>query len=314
MSTVIALHSSGMSGRQWRSLGERLAGEHRVLTPDFIGSGSNPPWPADQPFHFRQDVEELKKLIAAQSERVHLVGHSYGGFLTLQLLLDDATRARVRSIAVYEPVAFGVLHPRADAELPFDDATGGDEAWLRTFVEWWNGKGAWDGLPPQSREQFLRVGRKVYFEVKSLALDETPAAAYPPFKGRALILDGAKPPEPARLRLKQGGVKATGLQVESVALYNGGGTWLYGYKGHTDGRLVAAPEAQMAAFGGDPDNFVYPRHDLDFSLFRVYEDGKPYKPAAFLPFAAAGAKVGEPVFISGHPGPPARQETLAQEA
>lgn len=199
MSTVIALHSSGMSGRQWRSLGERLANEHRVVTPDFLGSGSNPPWPPDQPFHFRQDVEELKKLIASQSERVHLVGHSYGGFLALQLLIDEATRARVRSIAVYDPVAFGVLDgQRPDGELPFDDATGGDEAWFRVFVEWWNGQGAWDALPPPSRAQFLKVGRKVYFEVKSLVFDETPASAYAPFTGRALVLNGAKTPAPAR--------------------------------------------------------------------------------------------------------------------
>ncbi len=126
--------------------------------------------------------------------------------------------------------------------------------------------------------------------------------------------EARKAKEAALLALQQAEQKATGLQVESVSLYNGGETWLYGYKRHTDVRLVAAPEAQMASFGGDPDNFVYPRHDLDFSLFRVYENGKPYKPAAFLPFAAIGAKVGEPVFISGHPGATARQETLAQMA
>jgi pimeloyl-ACP methyl ester carboxylesterase len=198
MSTVIALHSSGMSGRQWRSLAERLGGEHRVLAPDFIGSGANPPWPDGEPFHFSADVAELRKLIADQKEPVHLVGHSYGGFLVLRLLLDDATRARVRSIAVYDPVAFGVLDVRPDAELPFEDATGGDEAWFRVFVEWWNGEGAWDALPPPSRAQFLKVGRKVYFEVKSLVFDETPASAYAPFTGRALVINGAKTPAPAR--------------------------------------------------------------------------------------------------------------------
>lgn len=198
MSTVIALHSSGMSGRQWRSLAERLAGEHRVVAPDFIGSGANPPWPADRPFHFSQDIAELTKLIAAQDEHVHLVGHSYGGFLVLQLLRDEATRARVRSIAIYDPVAFGVLASRPDGELPFDDTTGGDEAWFRIFVEWWNGEGAWDSLPAPSRAQFLKVGRKVYFEVKSLVFDETPASAYAPFTGPALVMNGERTPAPAR--------------------------------------------------------------------------------------------------------------------
>lgn len=126
--------------------------------------------------------------------------------------------------------------------------------------------------------------------------------------------EARKAREAALLALQQAEQKATGLQVESVSLYNGGETWLYGYKRHTDVRLVAAPEAQMASFGGDPDNFVYPRHDLDFSLFRVYENGQPYRPAAFLPFAPVGAKAGDLVFVSGHPGATARQETLAQMA
>lgn len=220
MSTVIALHSSGMSGRQWRTLAERLGGQHRVLTPDFIGSGANPPWPVEQPFHFSQDVVELQKLIAAQSEPVHLVGHSYGGFIALQLLRDEATRARVRSVVVYDPVAFGVLAARPDGELPFDDKTGGDEAWFRIFVEWWNGEGAWDSLPAPSRAQFLKVGRKVYFEVKSLVYDETPASAYASFAGPALVLNGSRTPAPAQ---RVGALVAEALPKGERSLVEGAG-------------------------------------------------------------------------------------------
>jgi pimeloyl-ACP methyl ester carboxylesterase len=187
-----------MSGRQWRSLAERLGSKHRVLTPDLLGSGANPPWPADRPFHFREDVAELAKLIAAQDEPVHLVGHSYGGFLVLQLVLDEATRARVRSVAVYDPVTFGVLGQLPASNIQFDDATGGDEAWFRGFVGYWNGPGAWDALPPPSRAQFMKIGRKVYFEVKTLLADPTPASAWASFSEPALVMNGERTPPDAQ--------------------------------------------------------------------------------------------------------------------
>jgi hypothetical protein len=104
----------------------------------------------------------------------------------------------------------------------------------------------------------------------------------------------------------------TGLTCEPVTLYQGGEYWIYRYKKFSDVRLVAAPELQVAAFGGDPDNYTYPRHNLDFSLFRVYENGHPYRPEAFLPFSAKGVAMGELTFISGHPGTTYRQQTHAQ--
>jgi hypothetical protein len=104
----------------------------------------------------------------------------------------------------------------------------------------------------------------------------------------------------------------TGLTCEPVTLYQGGEYWIYRYKKFADVRLVAAPELQVAAFGGDPDNYTYPRHNLDFALFRVYENGQPYKPEAILPFSAKGTSMGELTFISGHPGTTFRQQTHAQ--
>lgn len=104
----------------------------------------------------------------------------------------------------------------------------------------------------------------------------------------------------------------TGLTCEPVTLYQGGEYWIYRYKKFSDVRLVAAPELQVAAFGGDPDNYTYPRHNLDFALFRVYENGQPYKPEAILPFSAKGVGMGELTFISGHPGTTFRQQTHAQ--
>jgi hypothetical protein len=104
----------------------------------------------------------------------------------------------------------------------------------------------------------------------------------------------------------------TGLRSDVVSLYNGGEYWLYQYKAYTDVRLAFAPEQQAAFYGGDPDNFTYPRYDLDMAIFRVYENGKPLHTENFLKWSAKGAAAGELVFISGHPGSTARQQTVSQ--
>jgi pimeloyl-ACP methyl ester carboxylesterase len=197
-----------MSSRQWKHLGGMLSASYRVVTPDFLGSGESPPWPDAEPFDFSLDVDAAFEVIASLGEPVHLVGHSYGGLVALML----ARRApqSIRSLTVYDPVAFGVLYGADDAEgladlarasenpVFTDSATGGGDAWLEAFVDYWNGSGTWRAMPAPARDAFLRVGRKVFYEVTSLMQDRTPASAYGDIDAPVLLLSGEKSPAAAR--------------------------------------------------------------------------------------------------------------------
>ncbi len=106
--------------------------------------------------------------------------------------------------------------------------------------------------------------------------------------------------------------KSGKLRCQIVTLYQGGQYFLYKYKRYDDVRLVFAPEADIASFGGDPDNFQFPRWSLDFSVLRAYENDKPANTPNYLPINFDGPNVNQLVFVPGHPGSTARLQTRAQ--
>lgn len=103
--------------------------------------------------------------------------------------------------------------------------------------------------------------------------------------------------------------EATGMRSDVVTLYNGGRYHLYRYKKYTDVRLVFAPESAIASFGGDIDNYEYPRYSLDVTFFRVYEKGKPIASPSHFTWSTRAPKIGEPLFVAGHPGSTDRLST-----
>ncbi len=142
-------------------------------------------------------------------------------------------------------------------------------------------------------QEIIDVTKEVNAAVKP---DLTPAQA---FAARRAIMSA----------IEKESLDKTGLRSDVVTLYQGGAYHLYRYKKYTDIRLVFAPEQAIASFGGDVDNFEFPRFNLDFSLFRAYENDKPARLKHWLKFSEAGPADGDLVFVTGHPGTTNRLET-----
>ena len=202
---AILLHSHGLSGRQWKRLSEELVARGlRAIAVDLAGQGRSQPWPEPEPFSFEIDVERVVELARA-ARPAHVVGHSYGGLVALH----DARAApsAVRTLSVFDPVAFGVLDPVADRDacailanldLSWGARPDDRERWLRTFVEFWSGAGAWGALRDDARDEFRRVAWIIREGVRTLMDDRTPGSAFAALDMPALLVTGEHSPLPAR--------------------------------------------------------------------------------------------------------------------
>jgi len=166
-----------------------------------------------------------------------------------------------------------------------------------------------DGFLAKTLEEELAVPGMtvrvlVSYEDVTAKVEGAAAKAKTPAEARTLR-------EAAQAALEGACQKETGLKGQVVTLYGGAKYMLYRFKEYEDIRVVFAPDDQAANFGGDPDNFTFPRYDIDMALVRAYEGGTPAKVQHFLKVNPAGAKAGDLVFVSGHPGETNRLETVA---
>jgi len=159
--SVVLLHSSASSGRQWATLADRLGRRFRAHAVDLHGHGATPAWPHDRPMKLEDEIALIEPLLRVPGG-VHVVGHSYGGALALKIAA--LFPRRVKSVAVYEPVLFRLLfdyRPRDRAASDVLMTATSLHNWLelghleraaQRFVDFWSGAGSWDALPAPHRE------------------------------------------------------------------------------------------------------------------------------------------------------------------
>lgn len=206
---VIALHCSGSGAGQWRYLSEAFGGRYQVFAPEHYGCESAGPWSGEHAFTLADEATRTIGLIDRLEGKVHLVGHSYGGGVALHVAL--ARPDRIASLALYEPSAFHLLRQMEEARDAFAEIRGiarrichgvviGDHRGaMATFVDYWNGPGAFAALRPALQDALIRWAPKAPLDFRALIDEPTPAHAYSGLELPVLILRGENAPRPTRL-------------------------------------------------------------------------------------------------------------------
>jgi pimeloyl-ACP methyl ester carboxylesterase len=207
---VIALHCSGAAASQWSYLAEALGGRFELLAPEHFGCDSTGPWTGEHPFTLADEAARAIKLIDGSGQRVHLVGHSYGGGVALKVALSRPNR--IASMALYEPSAFHLLRqlgePGANAFAEIASIaratsesliSGHYRAGIAAFVDYWNGPGAWDALRPAAQNALTRWAPKAPLDFHALIEEPTPPSAYSLLTFPVLVMRGEHAPTPTRV-------------------------------------------------------------------------------------------------------------------
>ena len=205
---VVCVHASASSSGQWRPLMERLSGRFRSLAVDLYGYGQSPPWPDERPLALADEVELIEPVLETAGDRLHLVGHSYGGAVALRAALACPTR--LRSLVLFEPVLFAALlaedprQPAAreiaavrDETVAAVDRGDLDTAGAR-FVDYWMGAGAWAAMPNPRRQAVAGVMRKVKAEWHAAFTEPMPLSAFAALDVPTLCIVGTGSPASSR--------------------------------------------------------------------------------------------------------------------
>ena len=207
---AIALHCSGAGASQWCHLAEALGRRYEVVAPEHYGCESSGPWTGEHAFTLADEAAKAIALVDKSQDKVHLVGHSYGGGVALHVAL--ARPDRIASMALYEPSAFHLLRqmgkPGAEAHAEIAGVarrigqgvvTGDYRGAVATFVDYWNGPGAWKAMRPSVQNALIRWAPKGPLDFQALIEDPTPACAYRALEFPVLILRGEHAPMPTRV-------------------------------------------------------------------------------------------------------------------
>lgn len=227
---LVCLHSSAASGRQWQPLTPWLDRGLRVHTPDLLGCGADDAWPTGWPVSLADEAARLEPLLDAEPGGAHLLGHSYGGAVALELALRRP--AQVRSLTLYEPVRFGLLlsDPAGPAgagqivgvarHIQLLVLSGRRHEAAATFVDHWSGAGAWAALSGGQQDGIARRMPKVQAEFEALFNDGMPAERFAALPMPVRLIGGRRSPLAARQVLDR---LATLLPNASCAWIEGAG-------------------------------------------------------------------------------------------
>jgi pimeloyl-ACP methyl ester carboxylesterase len=208
--TVIALHCSGAGANEWRSLGDKLGDRYELLAPEHYGSESTEPWSGEHIFTLADEAARTIARIDDREEKVHLVGHSYGGGVALQVALTRPHR--IASMTLYEPSAFHLLRQMgvagAEGHVEITKVArrvcrgilnGDYRGSTASFIDYWNGPGAWEAMPPAVQNALTSWMPKGPLEFGALINNPTHSSAYRALHFPTLIVRGEHAPLPTRL-------------------------------------------------------------------------------------------------------------------